>query len=145
MQKQNYHHYKMYYTPHHFVYLPLLAILLIFGLFSIFNDESHRLVWILFSILVFLILYLAIMVRQHYALGLQDRIVRLEFRERYFELFQMRSEQAEQRLSFAQIAALRFADDEEFRISLEKTLKENWSANKIKKSIRNWKPDHNRI
>lgn len=145
MQKQNYNNHRMYYIPHHFVYLPLLVILLIFGLFRIFNDEKNRLVWVLFSILIFLILYLAVMLRQHYALGLQNRTIRLEFRQRYFEIFKIRSEQAEQHLSFGQIAALRFADDEEFAILLEKALKDNWSADKIKKNIRNWKPDHNRV
>lgn len=85
------------------------------------------------------------MLRQHYALGLQDRILRLEFRQRYFEIYGQRSENIEERLTFSQIAALRFAGDDEFKKLLEKTLKENLSANAIKKSITEWKADQNRV
>ena len=44
------------------------------------------------------------MVRQHYALGNQNRIIRLEFKQRYFELFGKRSDEVEERLNFGQIA-----------------------------------------
>nr|WP_317168544.1 DUF6526 family protein [Chryseobacterium sp. LAM-KRS1] len=94
---------------------------------------------------MFLILYLAIMLRQHYALGNQNRIVRLEFRQRYFEIFNKRSDEAYEKLSFDQIAALRFADDDEFKELLYKALNENISGDQIKKSIKNWRPDHHRI
>lgn len=85
------------------------------------------------------------MVRQHYALGNQDRIVRLEFRLRYFELFGKSSDEVESQLSFGQIAALRFAYDDEFRILIEKALQQNISADEIKKSITNWKADNSRV
>lgn len=85
------------------------------------------------------------MVRQHYALGLQNRLVRLEFKQRYFEIFNKRSDEVEEKLSFSQIAALRFAYDDEFKELLYKALNENISADDIKKSIKNWKPDNNRI
>ncbi len=85
------------------------------------------------------------MVRQHYALGLQNRIVRLEFKQRYFEIYGERSDETEEKLKFSQIAALRFAYDDEFKILLEKTLKENLSSDEIKKSIKNWRGDYHRI
>lgn len=85
------------------------------------------------------------MVRQHYALGLQNRIVRLEFKQRYFEIYGKRSDETEGKLKFSQIAALRFAYDDEFKILLEKTLKENLSGDEIKKSIKNWRGDYHRI
>ena len=85
------------------------------------------------------------MVRQHYALGNQNRIVRLEFKQRYFELFGKRSDEVEERLNFGQIAALRFAYDEEFKALLQKALTQNISGDEIKKSISSWKPDHHRV
>lgn len=145
MEHQNYRNHRKFYPPHHFIYLPLLLILLGVGIYKSMDDEMNRLPWILFSVSVFLMLYLAIMVRQHYALGLQDRIVRLEFRQRYFEIFGLRSDTIEEKLSFSQIAALRFAYDDEFKTLLEKALKENISGDEIKKSIRNWRADHSRI
>jgi len=85
------------------------------------------------------------MLRQHYALGNQDRIVRLEFRLRYFELFGEASGSIEKQLSFSQIAALRFAGDKEFKSLLEQVLQSNLSAEEIKKSIVDWQPDNDRV
>lgn len=145
MKTQNYSNHRKYYPPHHFVLLPLLMILLIIGVVKSFNDVANQLNWILFSIVVFLLLYLAIMLRQHYALGNQNRIIRLEFKQRYFEIFGKRSDEIEEKLNFGQIAALRFAYDDEFKILLEKALKENISGDAIKRSIKKWKPDFHRV
>ncbi|ALR30824.1 hypothetical protein ATE47_09920 [Chryseobacterium sp. IHB B 17019] len=145
MESQNYKNHRKFYPPHHFIYLPLLIVLEVLGIWKIFNDEQNQLIWILFSIVIFLLLYLSIMVRQHYALGLQNRLVRLEFKQRYFEIFGQRSDEAEEKLRFDQIAALRFAYDDEFKELLYKALHEDISGNEIKKSIKNWRSDHQRI
>lgn len=145
MKTQNYQNHRKFYAPHHFIYLPLVIFLQGLGVYKIFSDSVDQLLWILFSIVIFLILFLAIMVRQHYALGLQNRLVRLEFKQRYFEIFNLRSDKVEEKLDFSQIAALRFAYDDEFKILLEKALKENISGDQIKKSIQKWKADENRI
>jgi len=137
MERQNYKNHRKFYPPHHFVYLPLLIILEVFGVYKSFNDEQNQLIWILFSIVIFLLSYLAIMIRQHYALGLQNRLVRLEFKQRYFEIFGQRSDDVENKLRFDQIAALRFAYDDEFKELLYKALHEDISGNEIKKSIKN--------
>ena len=145
MKTQNYSNHRKFYAPHHFIYLPALLVLEAYGIYKIWNDEDHQLTWILFSTVIFLILYLAIMIRQHYALGNQNRIVRLEFRQRYFEIFNKRSDEVCEKLNFSQIAALRFAYDEEFKELLNKALTENISGDEIKKSIKNWRPDNHRI
>lgn len=85
------------------------------------------------------------MLRQHYALGLQNRMVRLEFKQRYFEIFGLRSDEVEEKLTFGQIAALRFAYDDEFKELLYKALHENISGDQIKRSIQKWRPDNHRI
>lgn len=145
MESQNYTNHKRYYPPHHFVYLPLLAVLQVLGVWKSFSDEQNPLVWQLFSLVIFLLLFLAIMLRQHYALGNQNRIIILEFKQRYFELFGKRSDEVAEKLSFDQIAALRFAYDDEFKILLERTLSKNLSGDTIKKSITGWKPDFQRV
>ena len=145
MKPQNYQNHRKFYPLHHFVLLPILFFLEILGIYKVFKDSENELIWILFSILIFLILFFSIMVRQHYALGLQNRIVRLEFKQRYFEIYGKRSDETEGKLKFSQIAALRFAYDDEFKILLEKTLKENLSGDEIKKSIKNWRGDYHRI
>lgn len=145
MKTQNYQNHRKFYAPHHFIFLPLVIFLQGYGVYKVFSDSDNHLLWTLFSITIFLILYLAIMVRQHYALGLQNRMVRLEFKQRYFEIFNKRSDEVEEKLKFGQIAALRFAYDDEFKILLERALKENISGDEIKKSIKNWKADEHRI
>ena len=145
MKTQNYQNHRKFYPPHHFVYLPLLLILEGYGIYKVYDDADYQLTWILFSVVIFLLFYLAFMLRQHYAIGLQNRIVRLEFKQRYYEIFNKRSDDVCDKLDFGQIAALRFAYDEEFKELLDKALNENISGDDIKKSIKNWRPDHLRI
>jgi Family of unknown function (DUF6526) len=145
MIKQNYSNHKRYYAPHHFIFLPGLAILLTVGIIKAFIDDEHQLLWTLFSIVIFCILYLAIMLRQHYALGNQNRIVRLEFRLRYFEVFSKSAAAVEKKLSFSQIAALRFADDKEFIHLINLALNNGLSADEIKRSIKDWQADNDRV
>lgn len=85
------------------------------------------------------------MMRQHYALTCQNRIVRLEMRLRYYQLSGKRLEDIEPRISFDQLAALRFASDEELIILIEKTLQENLTPRDIKTAIRYWNADNMRV
>jgi hypothetical protein len=85
------------------------------------------------------------MLRQHYSLINQNRIVRLELRFRYYVLTQKRFEEVEAKLSAGQVYALRFAPDEELPAQIERALKENISPDEIKRSIKNWLPDTMRV
>lgn len=143
--KQNYSNHVNYYPLHHFVLLPLMSACIVIGIWQGCASEDNQLVWWLFAILTFFILLVAIMLRQHYALGNQDRIVRLEFRLRYFQLFGRDAKPAEENLTFKQLAAFRFADDVEFKELLERALKENLSPKQIKQAIRNWQGDYMRV
>ena len=143
--QQNYKHHLKFYAPHHFIFLPLMIGAVILGGYKYFEGSSESVTWGLFTFTSFAILYLAIMLRQHYALGNQNRIVRLEFYLRYFEMAGEKYDDLKNNLSFSQIAALRFAYDEEFLVLTEKAIKENISADEIKKLITNWKPDHMRV
>ena len=145
MKTQNYSNHTRYYVPHHFIFLPILAGLQTLGVWKYFNDKENTLIWLLFSVIIFLIIYLTVMVRQHYALENQNRIIRLEFQQRYFEIFGERSDQVIKQLRFSQIAALRFAYDEEFKALLAQALNKDISGDEIKKSIKDWRPDYHRV
>ena len=145
MKTQNYSNHRRYYVPHHFIFLPILAGLQTLGVWKYFNDKENTLIWLLFSVIIFLIIYLTVMVRQHYALENQNRIIRLEFQQRYFEIFGERSDQVIKQLRFSQIAALRFAYDEEFKAILAQALNKDISGDEIKKSIKDWRPDYHRV
>jgi hypothetical protein len=144
MKKQNYANHVRYYVPHHFILYPILFLLLIFNIIQI-TKHSGEDEWKMFAAVVLAIIWLSYMLRQHYALTLQNRIVRLEMRVRYFQLTGQRFETLEQQLTPRQIAALRFASDDELPQLLQKTVIENLSPNAIKKSVKNWLPDHMRV
>lgn len=144
MKTQSFKNYIRYYPPHHFVYYPIIMTLLAFSIYFVFTSKD-KLIWTFISILFILLFALAFMLRQHYALTLQNRIVRLELRYRYFSLTQKRLEDFEHRLNDEQLFALRFAPDDELPALIERTLNENLSGITIKKAIIHWKGDYNRV
>ncbi len=144
METQSYKNHVRYYPPHHFVYYPVLLILLVFSIYFSFTSEE-QLIWIFISFIFIVLFGLGFMLRQHYALTLQNRIVKLELRYRYLSLTGERLELIEDQLSDEQIFALRFSPDKELLILIEKTLDENLSGNSIKKSISDWKGDYERV
>lgn len=83
------------------------------------------------------------MVRQHYALTLQNRLVVLEQSFRYFRLTWKNFE--DEKLSESEIFALRFADDKQFLELIKLAKEKNLSADEIKKSIKNWVADNKRV
>jgi len=144
MKKQTYENYIRFYPAHHFVFYPMAAILLGASIYFSFS-QPDRLVWIFISISFVFFIALALMLRQHYALTLQNRIVRLEVRYRFFTLTGKRLDETYPGLRDSQIFALRFAPEEEFAALAERVFTENLSGEKIKKAIANWKGDYNRV
>jgi len=142
---QQYKNHIRYYIPHHFIFYPLILVLLVISIGYSFIYSERRMEWICIAVIAFLIGYLAFMLRQHYALGNQNRIVRLEMRLRYFQLTGQRLEEIEFKLSFGQLAALRFASDKELLALLQRTITENLSPTTIKQSIVHWFPDYMRV
>ncbi len=145
MKEQNYNSHTKYYAPHHFIFYPIVLTSAGVSFYYIFKQPDNALIWTAFTGIFLLLAWLSFMLRQHYALSNQNRIVRVELRLRYYILTQKNFEPLEQQLKFSQLAALRFASDEEFIDLLNKALHENWSSGHIKKEIKNWKPDHMRV
>ncbi|MEO6832044.1 MAG: DUF6526 family protein [Chitinophagaceae bacterium] len=145
ISKQHYGNYIRWYPPHHFVLLPLCLLGIIGSIYGVFYYPERRLEWIAISFAFFLIAFTALILRQHYGLNNQNRIVRLEMRLRYFQLTGKRLELIETQLGFSRIAALRFAPDGELEPLVAAALTENLSADDIKKQIKNWLPDEMRV
>lgn len=145
MKAQNYENHVRYYPPHHFVFYPVSLILLGISIYYTIKSEEQSLLWLFISFVIFLIIWVSFMLRQHYALNNQNRIVRLEMRFRYYVLTNRRLETIENQLSFGQLLALRFASDEELPGLTHRALTENLSPKEIKKSIVNWQPDYMRV
>ncbi len=145
MTTQNYKNHIRYYLPHHLFFYSAIAVLLIICSLALFSQRENFMLWLVITLLVFLVGFLSLMLRQHYALMNQNRIVRLEMRLRYYILTQQRFEVVEAQLSPSQVYALRFASDDELTALIEKTLSENLSPDAIKKSIKKWQPDNMRV
>lgn len=144
MSQQSYSDHIRYYIPHHFIFYPVMGILSGLCFYMAWQDVALRMIYLLLAAFAVVIAWLSFMLRQHYALGNQNRIVRLEMRLRYYQLTNTRLEQYEDKLSFGQIAALRFASDEELPALLQRALSEDLSSDAIKRSIRDWQADHMR-
>lgn len=145
MAVQNYKNHIRFYPPHHFVFYPIMIVLLGFAIYNSVTDTINQKTWIFNSALIFVVGWLAFMLRQHYALVLQNRIIRGEIRYRYFAITGTRLEPMEHLLNDGQLFALRFAPDQELPHLIQKAIQEKMTPNTIKKEILNWLPDHQRV
>lgn len=145
MKKQNYNHHVRYYAPHHFVFYSLILFLEIFCFYHLFHDALNKMIWLAIIGIVNLLCFLALMLRQHYALTNQNRIVRLELRLRYHLLTGKRFEKVEDQLSPNQLYALRFASDEELENLIDTAILNHLNVDEIKRKIKNWSADHMRV
>lgn len=139
----------MYYPWHHFVLLPAAFILALYSIrryVAVAGDDSEdSRLWFTAMLLAVVGLGVLIMLRQHYALQLQDRIIRLEVRQRYFELTGQSLRPLEAQLQLSQILALRFAGDAELAELTQAAIREKLSAKDIQARIRDFQFDHLRV
>jgi len=146
---QNLKNYLKFYPLHHFIFYPVTLALLIFSVVKLLNNinvsAKFVIIWAVITAIIVLIMVLSFMLRQHYALGLQDRIIVNEFKLRYFTLTGNRLENSTYQFSDAQIFALRFAEDDELMDLMHQTVQNNWSPSKIKRNIKNWRADNSRV
>ncbi|OOV16154.1 DUF6526 family protein [Flavobacterium sp. LM4] len=144
MKTQSYKNHIRFYPPHHFVYYPILIMFMLFAIYFAFTT-AEKLLWGFITVIFIFLFCLAFMLRQHYALILQNRIVKLELRYRYFVLTGTRFETIEYKFTEDQLFAFRFASDTEFLSLIDRALAENLSGDAIKQAIVNWKGDYNRV
>jgi Family of unknown function (DUF6526) len=145
MRRQNFANHVRYYAPHHFVFYPLLLIAIYLSVQSYNHHPDQKEIWLAIIAIFIFIGWSSFMLRQHYALGNQNRIVRCELRFRYYVITGKRLELLESKLNFSQLAALRFASDEELPALVDRAVKENLSPREIKKLVVNWLPDYMRL
>ena len=144
MKPQSYLNHIRFYSSHHFVYYPVLILFLVTSIYFAITS-ANQLLWAFIAVIFVFLFCLAFMLRQHYALILQNRIVKLELRYRYFVLTGNRLETIEYKFTDDQLYALRFASDAEFLPLMDRALKENLSGDDIKKAIVYWKGDYCRV
>jgi hypothetical protein len=77
-----------------------------------------------------------------FPLKAQDRAIRAEENLRHYVLT---GRLLDSRLAVKQIVALRFASDGEFPELARKAAAESMPADEIKKAVKNWRADHDRL
>jgi hypothetical protein len=78
---------------------------------------------------------------REFPLKVQDRAIRAEESLRYYILT---NKALDSRITMAQVIALRFANDDEFLVLADRAVRENLSADEIKRAIKNWRADNHR-
>ena len=126
----------------HFFALPVIMLSVIVTLVHCLHRQNWFSIWlVIFSIAIAVV---TLKVR-FYATKLQDRIIRMEERQRLYGLLPETLRARIGELSEAQLVGLRFAPDAELPGLVEETLAKKLSGAQIKKSIKVWRPDYFRV
>jgi len=143
-RQQSYDNHVRIYPPFHFLFLGVLFLTLLgsfVNYYSSLGDHQRMYSASLICVLCFLMFFAGGFARL-FALRAQDRAIRAEENLRYFALT---GKLLPKELKIPQIVALRFADDSEFVDLVLKSAKENTPAFEIKRSIKNWRADFDRV
>jgi hypothetical protein len=139
---QDYAHHVRFDPAFHFFALPVVALTVIAAIVHAIQRPSWFSAWlIVFSLAVVVV---AVKTRM-YALRVQDRLIRLEERERLEKLLSEPERSRVAELTESQLVALRFCCDAELQNLVEQTLSRKLPNSEIKKSIKVWRPDYFRV
>ncbi len=142
---QSFQNHRKYVPMFHFVTLGILAINLLWSAYRLFMGPLPFFDRLLQLLVAFALAVLAFYART-FALGAQDRVIRLEERLRLARLLPADLQPRINELSRGQLIALRFAGDAETPDLVRKVLAENITKqDDIKKLIKDWNTDHFRL
>lgn len=136
----------------HFFVLPVLGLNLIwssiYGIKLLLNSALG--VWPRISGLVMILIALALIalafLARLFALGVQDRVIRLEERLRYQQVLPADLQSRINDFTINQLVSLRFASDAELPALARKVLDGKIDSRKaIKQMIQSWRPDYQRV
>ena len=139
---QTFSNHAKYDPPFHFFVLPVLLINVLVVGYQLFRYPGTLGAWLLVLSLAFLV-HAGRM--RSYVTHLQDRVIRVEERQRLAAILQepLRSRIGE--LTDSQFVGLRFASDGELPALVQRALDEKLSRADIKKAITSWRPDYSRV
>jgi hypothetical protein len=140
MKEQNFKTHARYVPGFHFLTLSIIAASLVIAIILLASEGFN--LSTVFTLLVAIALGLLFFYVRQFATKNQDRIIRSE---EDFRSYRLTGKVIDERLTRAQVIALRFADDEEYSSLTEKAIKENLSSAEIKKTIQQWRADHHRV
>ncbi len=127
---------------YHFFASPVLAIAFFVSLWQAIKAPSAWAVW---QVVVAAALVVIALKARTFALKVQDRIIRLEERQRLAALLSEPLRSRIGSLTEQQLIGLRFASDAEVAGLMEAALAENLTGEAIKKRVTSWRPDFFRV
>ena len=140
---QNYDNHRRFVPGFHGVAFGILAINFFYSLYLVVTAFSVA------SVIALLLAFGLIMVMLYarlFALGAQDRVIRLEERLRLQALLSPEQKDMINKLTTEQLIALRFASDGEVGALVATVIAEGIeNRDEIKKRVTNWRPDHQRL
>ena len=140
---QDYGNHRKFVPAFHYVALPILLINLIYSVYVAVTSFSVDSVIALFVAVALIIVGLFARV---FALGAQDRVIRLEERLRFENLLPQEQKATIGELTTAQLIGLRFASDGEVADLVATVCAEGIEdREEIKKRVKNWRPDHQQL
>src|SRR5207253_4557925 len=143
MEEQYFANRGMFVPTYHFFAVPVFVINFIWSLVRLWN-LGFSFAGIFGVILAAALVILAFQARM-FALGVQDRVIRLEERLRYAQVLPADLQARCAELTIDQVVALRFASDAELPALAQKVLDDKLTERKaIKRLIKCWRPDYQR-
>jgi len=129
----------------HFFIVPLLLANIIYsGIFFSHHRAFFGYAGIWFVLIAIVLLLLALKARM-YALGVQDRVIRVEERLRIASLVSASELIELESLAMRQYIGLRFASNPELPDLARRAIREKLTEKQIKAAIASWRPDNDRI
>ena len=142
MSEQNFKNHGRYIFLWHIVTSVAILFVLVGSIITYIHSDGNLRHAAGMLIIVSLILVILFWYSRVFALKAQDRAIRAEENFRHFILT---GKPFDGRLKMSQVVALRFAPDDEFALLAKKAVDEKLPSKEIKKSIKNWRADHNRV
>jgi hypothetical protein len=140
---QTYTNHTRWHPPFHFFLGPGSILLLILAIVNVVKHYERLDAWIL--LLLGILFPVAVVLTRVNPLRVQDRLIRLEERQRLQALASAELAARIGELTEAQLVALRFASDEELPALAAKALAANMKSQDIKKAIVAWRADTFRV
>ena len=146
MEQQSYAKHAKFVPLYHWVLFGLIVVAFIGSLVNLYrrvfgDNHAGRLSAELITIMAVALILLFGFARI-FPLKAQDRAIRAEENLRHFALT---GKLLDSRLNIKQIIGLRFASDAEFAELARRAAEEGLSLDAIKKSVKNWRPDYDRL
>ncbi|HLG95048.1 MAG TPA: DUF6526 family protein [Bryobacteraceae bacterium] len=141
--QQTYANHVRMHPPFHFFLMPATLLLLILVIVNVVRHPGALESWIL--LLIGVMAPVAVLLIRINPLRVQDRVIRLEERQRMEVLLPAHLKARINDLTESQIVALRFASDAELPGLVEKALSAPLAGRDIKKAIVTWRPDTFRV